>query len=105
MAMYRQGDVLVMALATAMPHDVQAQARTTRRIVLAHGEATGHAHAIDADGATLYDAKDGKVYLQVTGIPVALLHEEHRTIQLPPGVYEVRRQREYHPDELRTVVD
>ena len=105
MRMFRQGDVLVIATPGILPSDARARPREQGRVVLAHGEATGHAHAISADVATLYDARDGKVYLQVTDIPVALLHEEHAPVEVPPGLWEVRRQREYSPAEIRTVMD
>ena len=37
-------------------------------------------------------------YLQVeVGEPVLLVHEEHDPLPVLPGVYEVRRQREYVP--------
>lgn len=101
---YRQGDVLIERVANR--RDVgDIVAREQGRIVLAHGEATGHAHAIDDVDATLYEAPTTKArHLRVVR-PTALLHEEHSPIELPPGLYRVRRQREYHPDELRTVAD
>jgi len=54
--MYRQGDVLVCAVA-----EIPATARpvqNTYRIVLAHGEATGHAHAIAVDEAREFSLAD-----------------------------------------------
>lgn len=69
--------------------------------VLAYGEATGHAHRVDA-AAALYE-KDGHVYMQVAG-DACLTHEEHHTITQPDGWYEVVRQREYTPEEARYVV-
>ena len=46
-------------------------------------------------------------YLQVEGEePVVLVHEEHDPLRLSPGVYEVRRQREYVPQRrARWVAD
>ena len=34
-----------------------------------------------------------------------LIHQEHGTIRLPRGIYEVRIQREYTPKGIRKVVD
>ena len=34
-----------------------------------------------------------------------LLHEEHGTITVPKGLYEVVIQREYHPEAIRQVLD
>jgi hypothetical protein len=77
------------------------------RAVLAHGEMTGHAHAITDDRAALFrDPKVAAIFLNVSGTaPVALEHDEHDTIELPPGCYQVTRQREYSPKEIRSVAD
>jgi hypothetical protein len=68
---------------------------------------TGHAHAIKAESAALFrDPKLMAVFLTVGADgAVALEHEEHDTIRLPPGNYQVIRQREYSPDEIRNVAD
>jgi hypothetical protein len=74
------------------------KARPGGRVVLAHGEATGHAHAIAAEGAALFrDARLTAFFLIVTGDPVALAHDEHDTIMIitiPRGQYRIIRQRE-----------
>ena len=46
-------------------------------------------------------------YLLVEGEnPVLLVHEEHNPLPLSPGVYQVRRQREYVPQRrARWVAD
>jgi hypothetical protein len=94
---YRQGDVLLIRVDGLFATKGRKVACEDGRVVLAHGEATGHAHAIEAAGAELYEEADGKRFLQVTGEPATLAHEEHGAIRLEPGVYEVRRQREYVP--------
>ena len=103
----RQGDVLVLGV-EAIPDDAKPVTRDRGRVVLAYGEVTGHAHAIAARDATLLEL-DGERYLRVTA-PVTLDHEEHATIELPPGSFRVVIQREYVPSELpeqawRRVVD
>lgn len=111
MMIYRQGDVLLCKVPTHQR--TGADVREGRRIVLAHGEATGHAHevvaadtAIDTDTppAQFFQEPDGKRFLFVDR-PCALVHQEHGTIALAPGCYEVVRQREYAPDAIRTVAD
>jgi hypothetical protein len=103
--MYRQGDVLIIPV-TDVPERLDPVARENGRIILAHGEATGHAHAIKAEGAALFrDPKLAAAFLTVTGEPVALEHDEHDTITLPPGSYRIVRQREYAPEEVRYVAD
>ena len=49
--MYRQGDILLIK--ATMPKNAQKQA-VDKRIVLAWGESSGHAHAIDSRFADLY---------------------------------------------------
>lgn len=141
MVQFRQGDVYVVAV-KSIPKGMELVARENGRVVLAHGELTGHAHAIAKPNAALFrDPKLAAVFLQVTGGEthkvakyretdrivghdedgdpifetvldgyrdvegVALEHEEHSTIVIPPGNYQVIRQREYHPLEIRQVSD
>jgi hypothetical protein len=104
--MFRQGDILIIPV-DAIPANHEQVARENGRVVLAHGEATGHAHAIADERAALFrDPQIAAVFMHVTGgAPVALEHDEHETIQIPPGRYEVRRQREYAPGAVRHVAD
>jgi hypothetical protein len=92
----RQGDLLLVPIA-----ELPERAREGRRgrLVLAEGEATGHAHVVDDDRASLHRHPwSSDLYLSVVGDePVFLVHEEHDPLALTPGVYEVRRQREYVP--------
>ena len=101
MKTYRQGDVFLIRDDSAKPG--KPIARENGRVVLAHGELTGHAHAISAKGAELFEAEIDRV-LKVTKT-VALKHEEHDTVKLPPGNYRVRIQREYSPEAIRNVAD
>lgn len=41
----------------------------------------------------------------VVDSPAELTHEEHKTITIPAGKYQVRRQREYDEKEIRFVED
>lgn len=103
----RQGDVLIRRV-KSIPANVEPIARENGRVVLAHGEVTGHAHAIAKPNAALFrDPALAAVFLLVTGDEPALLeHEEHSTIALAPGSYEVIRQREYVAPEIeRQVAD
>lgn len=108
--MYRQGDVLIRRIEKIPLRNRKSMSGERRRLVLAHGEATGHAHVIEArpDEARLRRGPDPAgqqrelTFLEVlspTG--VALVHDEHATITIPPGEYEVTRQREYDPGTAR----
>ena len=92
----RQGDVLLVPV-DRVPDDALV-VELGSRIVLAEGEATGHAHAVVGERVELVEADDGTLYVEVVGAaPAELVHEEHDTIPLLPGAFEVRRQREYEP--------
>jgi hypothetical protein len=103
--MYRQGDVLIIPI-DVLPKGLNVVPREHGRLILAHGEATGHAHAIASRHATLFrDPKLAAIFMQVSGGSVALEHNEHATITIPSGNYRVVRQREYSPEEIRQVAD
>lgn len=94
MAMYRQGDVLVVQVPGAdLGEPVE---RENGRVVLAHGEVSGHSHAIDEPDAVLYAGKsDHSQRFLGLASPARLVHEEHAPIPLPAGLYEVVRQSEW----------
>jgi hypothetical protein len=99
MTVYRQGDVWIYKITHAMFTNTNKRPVPRSRklgIVLAEGEVTGHHHRIPT-GGRLYETGNGARLLSVPSKPVALVHEEHETIMLPPGHYEVRIQREYEP--------
>ena len=100
--MYRQGDVLLVPV----PERSDAMVRKVHgRVILAHGEATGHHHSFATDsGVALLDAGD-ETFLRVPR-EAALEHQEHATVQVAPGYYRVVRQREYDDSaEWRQVAD
>lgn len=101
MIQYRQGDVLVEV--SDIPKDAKRMKREGR-IVLAEGEATGHAHTMEADLVELYERK-GTLYMRVFE-PAPLIHQEHAAITVAPGTYKVTRQREWSDaQEPRQVLD
>ena len=94
---FRQGDVLVEKVSFNPKEQLhKVIPREEGRIVLAHGESTGHAHAIADADAELIELETGERFL-VTARGVSLRHEEHAAVELPPGSYHVVRQREYAP--------
>jgi hypothetical protein len=93
---YRQGDVLLVRTGSRELDDARLIPRNHGRIILAEGEATGHAHAIDSPEAVLLELEEGERYLRVDA-PCDLVHEEHAAIALDPGLYRVIRQREFGP--------
>lgn len=84
---------------------VEIERDNQNRIVLAYGEVTGHAHAIKSKDAILFKEKNSERLFLVVLKPVELTHEEHASITYLPGKYEVRRQRQYTPEEIINVAD
>lgn len=100
--MYRQGDVLVIR--REIPSGAKPGKRDKGRIVLAYGEVTGHVHAISSKAVQIRE-HEGTRYIRVPKCGAKLSHEEHGTIKLAPGEYEVRIQREYTPEAIVNVRD
>ena len=82
---YRHGDLLLRQVSTSPDYFSERQDG-----VLLEGEATGHAHRVDEHSTVL--SYHGELFVRVHA-PSALTHEEHATIVLPPGLYQVVRQR------------
>lgn len=124
---FRQGDVVIVRV-NALPAGLKPRARERGRVVLAHGEVTGHAHAIGEKKVVQYEAANpteaarklladvglkveltehnAPTFLEVQGKGATIKHEEHSTIALEPGFYVVGRQREWSDaDEPRQVAD
>lgn len=105
MTMYRQGDVLLRKIDTLPPRATRSE--WTTRIVLAFGELTGHAHAVDVAEAEEWRSAIHDVpgrFLRVFNQAI-LRHEEHAAIVVPAGVYEIVQQREYRSGSSRRVAD
>lgn len=98
--LYRHGDVLIQRIAT-LPGGVQQRGDT----ILAHGELTGHSHRIQPEQAVQLWERGRELFLEVKQPSATLVHEEHRAIELPQGVYRVWKQREYRPEAYVEVED
>ena len=94
---HRQGDVLFVKIAE-LPEETLVQRKSR---VIVEGESTGHAHRLTI-GAIL-EGRAG-IYLKADK-PTEVVHEEHNTIALEPGYWQVIRQREYRPEGIRQVMD
>jgi hypothetical protein len=117
--MVRQGDVLIERVNTRPAKSKRQKGRP----ILAHGEATGHAHEIEVlpGRGTIATIEDVEREWPVAGdlrdsAPMtlkmlemskesAVVHQEHARIPLEKGTYRVTRQREYSPEAIRNVAD
>ena len=105
--MIRQGDVLVVAC-EELPKDVSRVAAENGRLILARGGATGHHHSFAmSERVAMFreDGAGGGLFLAVTGAPVALEHQEHTALLVPPGTYRVLIQRTLRSGMVRRVED
>jgi len=96
MRVIRQGDVVLIS--TELPEDakpVTADASIGNITVapgsiIVHGE-TGHAHVLQGVGTYV---GSGRVYVVVRE-PAVLRHEEHPSVEVPPGIYIVSHVQDY----------
>lgn len=97
----RQGDVLLLPVEDATPGTPVA--REGGRLILAHGEATGHHHAIadaDVELFTIADGTDTAAGLDLllrvrSRAGATLTHQEHGAVPVAKGDWIVRKPREY----------
>jgi hypothetical protein len=100
MQLYRHGDVLVGGV-----DEIPQDAKKMDKLILAYGEVTGHTHRIEDPTTAEMFEHEGLLYLRVIAPTARLIHEEHKTIELPQGTYRVWQQREYTPQRIRRVYD
>ena len=112
-----QGDFIIIRI-DDIPADVEPyepeNGASGPQYVVAHSE-TGHNHTIVADRKVrAYRPKqtnDEDLYRLFFAVeaPAEIVHQRsfdtHETLLVPPGRYEVRRQREYIPEGFRRAAD
>lgn len=108
-----QGDLFLRRI-DKLPAGVKPMKSEAGAFIVAHSE-TGHHHVIkERPGVQVFTTDDPMVsYLQVvkaTEATEVLLehlrgHDTHETIAIPPGIFELRRQREASPEGWRRVED
>lgn len=106
-----QGDLLLIRVDLLPEGAVLNDPDPSGHHIVGHSE-TGHHHVIDADRVTMYRLPEDlyECFLVVRD-PAELKHQRphdtHETILVPPGTYQVRRQREraYTPEGWRRAQD
>lgn len=91
---YRHGDLGITPITTIPAGELE----TVSEKILAFGEATGHHHTLSANPGTIIEVLKGFdeiAYFRVTGGLATLTHQEHNTLSIEPGTYEIHREREY----------
>src|SRR5688572_12537657 len=99
MRMYRQGDVLAIELKT-LPKALKKK----KDNVLVHSDSTQHDHTLVK--GTVYTDKNGKMYADVPRKTQIVHTMDHDPVDLPKGLYEIRRQVQHAMgDMVQVVVD
>lgn len=98
--LWRHGDLLIQET-----NEIPPGAKKRPNLILMRGEITGHSHRIsESEAAEVWEAA-GLLYVRVVAPLATLVHDEHKPIELPMGLYKVWQQREYTPREIRQVRD
>lgn len=104
-----QGDIYIRRVAS-LPQGVVRVEPEGERIIVTHSE-TGHHHVMAGGTVEMYrptknfDWDAWLVVKEPTPLEHLRAHDTHESILFEPGVYHVRRQREYTPEGLRRVED
>jgi len=127
---YRHGDILLIKI-DKLPENMKFKIR--RSNIILKGEVTGHAHRLEGNAKILEIAErianpgfklangveitTGPITIPINQVrtqtigyavvdsPTELTHEEHNTITIPTGIYQIKRQREYDAEYIRFVED
>jgi len=99
----QQGDV-ILKKADVLPNG-EKKLISTKKMVLAEGEVTGHYHGIEEANSELFQIGN-KVFLSLNDT-ATVTHQEHGPITLDKGVWEVGRVKEYDyfSEMVREVAD
>ena len=106
--MVAQGELMIRKI-ESLPDNIQRISSENNQYIVGHSE-TGHHHVIDeVDSLNMWQSADAFIAYITTDEPVELKHlrtdHRHESILIEPGIYEIRRQREYTPAGLRRVLD
>jgi hypothetical protein len=99
----RQGDVLIRTIGK-LPKGLARVPLDGGRVILAYGEVTGHAHVVEGDVQLFAsDLEEMEQRFLRVEEEAQVVHDEHDTVTLPPGDYEIVRQREYTSADMAPV--
>lgn len=92
MNIFRQGDLVIKPI-EKLPENLKVVSKGNQ-FVLAEGEQTGHKHLLVAEKLEVLQDEKGRYYFQLQN-NATITHEEHKTITILPGIYEVGNEQEY----------
>jgi hypothetical protein len=104
--MFRQGDVLLVEV-RSIPPNARLVEPEGDHVILVRGEKTGHHHGFSIwDRVSFFrDDGTGNGYTSVMTNSADLIHQEHKPIPVPFGMYRVIQQREFKPKRFQMVED
>jgi len=107
--MYRHGDLLITQI-NAIPEDtVQIHEK-----IIAEGEISGHKHKLVGSAQVhirpsfLNDPINDNSEIWFNAFDeIKIIHEEHKTLEIPKGVYKVTKEQQFDPFEhlIQEVID
>lgn len=106
--MAAQGDLLIMRI-EKLPEGVVEVPANGGHYILAHSE-TGHHHVIERSKTALYRLPE-EIYeaFLVVSQDAVIEHrrsfDTHHPLKVEPGIYKIKRQREYTPQGYRRAQD
>ncbi len=110
--MAAQGDFIIIRI-DDIPENVEKMESENGYFTIAHSE-TGHNHVMVADRVEAFKpdhVPDNDLYelFLIVKEPTDIQHirsfDTHETLRVPPGNYQIRRQREYTPEGFRRAAD
>lgn len=104
----RHGDVDLFRI-----NKLPAGVRKVKGTTVALGESSGHHHtiyALDTAKVTVYEGDVAKLvdkYVVIEGGQAVIRHQEHESIVLNSGIYEVKIEQDFNPfeKEYKRVID
>lgn len=101
---YRNGDVVIIQIDTLPKNLKRIEVKP-----LAFGEVTGHSHRVEVaerPNLEMFEDENGRLYFKLSDHG-RVVHEEHKTITLEPGIYTTRiiREYDYIEESMKRVVD
>lgn len=100
MKIYRHGDVDIKEV-KELPRGL----KKADNLTLAYGEQTGHHHTLVGNAEVFTDNLGNKWF--VANEDCQITHQEHKTLEIKKGFYEVKIEREFDPwsEEINKVKD
>ena len=104
-----QGDMMLIKI-DRLPDDARLKMAENGLHILTHSESGHHHIVMDRPTVKFFSATDEfRSYLVVENEPAVLEHlrptDTHESLEIKPGIYEVRRQREYSPAGWQRAAD